>query len=195
MTGLSTSNSVSTFSKDIHSSWSDSFCFLTRKRNNFPIPITYTQKYLNTFRSDSEPVLKMSVFTSTCSFLRNLCKMSTGNQGCYLLCSAPLPSLPNLSCSSGRNSLKERRKVVQMADKQKPLVSATDGSVSVNLWNNKSKIEGQGSFQSINIQKRVPDFKNQRWRSSTFFKPSDIPSLRKALAKFEENYRQYEEGS
>lgn len=61
-----------------------------------------------------------------------------------------------------------------------PVKKFNAGAVSVAVWENEGK-EGK-SFSSVTIDKRYMD-KNEKWQSTSSFKPNDIPKAILALQK------------
>lgn len=82
-------------------------------------------------------------------------------------------------------------KMPNAENKNRPLISVREGPISMSMFSN----ERNGrTWNSVNINKSFRD-KQGKWQRTRFFFMEDLPYLRRAFEKFEEERRVYEQGS
>jgi hypothetical protein len=65
-----------------------------------------------------------------------------------------------------------------MSDKDQPLKEYRAGTVVASIWQSKASTNGRPAPQhSIRIQKRYRDDRTGQWKTTTYFRPDELPKL------------------
>jgi hypothetical protein len=65
-----------------------------------------------------------------------------------------------------------------MNNAEKPIKEFRAGTVVAAIWVSKNAVNGQSSAQhSIRVQKRYRDDRSGQWKTTTYFRPDELPKL------------------
>ncbi len=65
-----------------------------------------------------------------------------------------------------------------MSEPVKPIKEFRAGTAVAAIWVSKTAVNGQSSAQhSIRVQKRYRDDRSGQWKSTTYFRPDELPKL------------------
>jgi len=65
-----------------------------------------------------------------------------------------------------------------MSDKDQPIKEFRAGGVAASVWASKSPVNGRSTTQhSIRVQKRYRDDRSGQWKTTTYFRPDELPKL------------------
>ena len=65
-----------------------------------------------------------------------------------------------------------------MSSNERPIKEFRAGTVVAAIWVSKTAVNGQGTAQhSIRVQKRYRDDRTGQWKSTTYFRPDELPKL------------------
>lgn len=71
-----------------------------------------------------------------------------------------------------------------MSDKDQPIKEFRAGGVSVSVWISKAPVNGRSAAQhSIRVQKRYRDDRSGQWKTTTYFRPDELPKLALVVSK------------
>ncbi len=71
-----------------------------------------------------------------------------------------------------------------MNEKEKPIKEFRAGGVVAALWVSKAPINGGTTPQhSIRVQKRYRDDRSGQWKTTTYFRPDELPKLALVVAR------------
>ncbi len=65
-----------------------------------------------------------------------------------------------------------------MSNAEKPIKEFRAGTVVASIWVSKTAIDGRSTAQhSIRVQKRYRDDRTGQWKTTTYFRPDELPKL------------------
>lgn len=65
-----------------------------------------------------------------------------------------------------------------MSDKDLPIKEFRAGGVAASVWVSKTPVNGRSTTQhSIRVQKRYRDDRSGQWKTTTYFRPDELPKL------------------
>jgi len=65
-----------------------------------------------------------------------------------------------------------------MKDKEQPIKEFRAGTAVAAIWVSKNAVNGQSLAQhSIRVQKRYRDDRSGEWKTTTYFRPDELPKL------------------
>ncbi len=65
-----------------------------------------------------------------------------------------------------------------MSNAEKPIKEFRAGTVVASIWVSKTAVNGRSSAQhSIRVQKRYRDDRSGQWKTTTYFRPDELPKL------------------
>lgn len=65
-----------------------------------------------------------------------------------------------------------------MSSNERPIKEFRAGTVVAAIWVSKTAVNGQSTAQhSIRVQKRYRDDRTGQWKSTTYFRPDELPKL------------------
>jgi len=71
-----------------------------------------------------------------------------------------------------------------MSDKEHPIKEFRAGGVVAAIWVSKNAVNGRSMAQhSIRVQKRYRDDRSGQWKTTTYFRPDELPKLAMVVSR------------